>query len=40
MFTEVIKVLNNIYGYQNFVCDTSGSICEVVNPEDPKDPLL
>ena len=30
----------NIYGYQNFVCDTSGSICEVVNPEDPKDPLL
>ncbi len=29
-----------IYGYTNFVCDTSGSICEVVNPEDPDDPLL
>ncbi len=29
-----------LYGYQNFVCDTSGSICEVVNPEDPADPLL
>jgi hypothetical protein len=21
-----------IYGYPNFVCDTSGSICEVVEP--------
>lgn len=29
-----------IYGYDNFVCDTSGSICEVVDPEDPDDPLL
>jgi hypothetical protein len=24
-----------IYGYPSFVCDTSGSICEVVNPDDP-----
>ena len=37
---KFIEKSNNIYGYQNFVCDTSGSICEVVNPEDPKDPLL
>ena len=37
---KFIKKSNDIYGYQNFVCDTSGSICEVVNPEDPKDPLL
>ena len=29
-----------LYGYQNFVCDTSGSICEVVNPEDPACPVL
>ena len=29
-----------IYGYDNFVCDTGGSICEVVDPEDPADPLL
>ena len=37
---KFIEKSNNIYGYQNFVCDTSGSICEVVNPEDPNDPLL
>lgn len=29
-----------IYGYRNFVCDTSGSICEVVDPENPDDPVL
>ncbi len=29
-----------IYGYANFICDTSGSICEVTNPDDPKDPTL
>jgi hypothetical protein len=29
-----------IYGYPNFVCDTSGSICEVVDPADPADPVL
>jgi hypothetical protein len=30
----------DIYGYANFVCDTSGSICEVVDPTDPADPVL
>jgi hypothetical protein len=30
----------NLYGYQNFVCDTSGSVCEVVSPEDPNDAVL
>ncbi|CAN0602252.1 unnamed protein product, partial [Ectocarpus sp. 12 AP-2014] len=30
----------SLYGYDNFICDTSGSICEVVNPEDPNDPVL
>lgn len=31
---------NDLYGYRNFVCDTSGSICEVVNPWDEADPVL
>ncbi len=30
----------DIYGYDNFICDSSGSICEVVEPDDPDDPLL
>lgn len=29
-----------IYGYPNFVCDTSGSICEVVEAEDSADPVM
>ncbi len=29
-----------IYGYPNFVCDTSGSICEVVEPENTADPVM
>ena len=29
-----------IFGYPNFVCDTSGSICEVVEAEDPADPVM
>jgi hypothetical protein len=30
----------DLYGYPHFVCDTGGSICEWVNPEDPADPLM
>lgn len=30
----------DLYGYPNFVCDTSGSICEVVEAEDPADPVM
>ncbi|WP_136635382.1 ATPase [Pseudooceanicola onchidii] len=30
----------SLYGYPHFVCDTSGSICEVVDPEDADDPVL
>lgn len=30
----------DIYGYQNFVCDSGGSICEVVDPSDPTDPVM
>ncbi|MEP6269597.1 MAG: ATPase [Paracoccaceae bacterium] len=29
-----------LYGYQNFICDTGGSICEWVDPEDENDPLM
>jgi len=29
-----------LYGYPNFVCDSGGSICEVVDPDDPDDPVL
>src|SRR5690554_5786468 len=29
-----------LYGYASFVCDTSGSICEVVDPENPDDPVV
>ena len=29
----------SLYGYQNFICDTGGSICEWIDPEDDNDPL-
>ena len=29
-----------IYGYPHFICDTSGSICEVVSPELADDPVM
>jgi hypothetical protein len=29
-----------LYGYPHFVCDTGGSICEVIDPDDPADPLM
>ncbi|GGB12586.1 ATPase [Allosediminivita pacifica] len=29
-----------LYDYPHFVCDTGGSICEWVDPEDPEDPIL
>jgi hypothetical protein len=30
----------SLYGYHNFVCDSGGSICEVVEPDNPGDPVL
>ncbi|MBC9245843.1 ATPase [Paracoccus sp. 11-3] len=30
----------DIYGIPNFVCDSGGSICEVVDPDNPDDPVL
>ncbi|MEM7060551.1 MAG: ATPase [Pseudomonadota bacterium] len=36
-FTEKAR---GIYGYPHFLCDTSGSLCEVVDPSDQNDPVL
>lgn len=30
----------DLYRYDHFICDTSGSVCEVVDPENPQDPVL
>ncbi len=35
-----IDKARTIYGYDKFICDTSGSICEVVDPADKSDPVL
>ena len=35
-----IERARDIYGYEHFICDTGGSICEVVDPEDANDPVL
>jgi len=37
---EFIDKAEDIYRYPNFICDTGGSICEVVDPEDPEDEVL
>ena len=37
---QFIDRAHDIYGYANFVCDSGGSICEVVDPDDPDDPVL
>ncbi len=38
--TRFIDRAEALYGYPHFVCDTSGSICEVVDPWDAADPVL
>ncbi len=35
-----IEKAREIYGYEHFICDTSGSLCEVVEPDNPDDPVL
>jgi hypothetical protein len=37
---EFIERAGDIYKYQNFICDSGGSLCEVVNPHDANDPVL
>ena len=38
--SRFIERADEIYQYDNFICDSSGSICEVVDPENPEDPVL
>jgi hypothetical protein len=35
-----IERARDLYGYDNFVCDTGGSTVEVVDPDDPDDPIM
>ncbi len=35
-----ISRAHDLYGYPHFICDTGGSICEWVDPDDPDDPLM
>jgi len=35
-----VEKASDIYGYDHFISDTSGSICEIVEPENPTDPVL
>ncbi|TCM77352.1 ATPase [Rhodovulum steppense] len=35
-----IERAEELYGYGNFVCDSGGSVCEVVDPENPEDEVL
>jgi hypothetical protein len=35
-----IQRATDLYGYQHFVCDSGGSICEVADATAPNDPIL
>ena len=35
-----IERAERLYGYPHFVCDTGGSICEWIDPDDPEDALM
>jgi hypothetical protein len=35
-----IDKAREIYGYSHFICDSGGSLCELVEPANPADPLL
>ena len=35
-----IERAQRLYGYNHFICDTGGSICEWVDPSDPDDAVL
>jgi hypothetical protein len=37
---DFIKRAREIYNYRNFVCDTGGSLCEVVDVNNPQDEVL
>ncbi len=38
--SHFIRRAKDLYGYDHFVCDSGGSICEVVDPEAKDDPVL
>jgi hypothetical protein len=35
-----IERARDIYGYPNFICDSGGSLCEIVDADNPNDPVL
>ena len=35
-----IEKAREIYQYEHFVCDSGGSLCEIVDPDDAGDPVL
>jgi hypothetical protein len=35
-----IDKAREIYGYSHFICDSGGSLCELVDPSNPADPVL
>jgi hypothetical protein len=35
-----INKAREIYGYSHFICDSGGSLCELVDPYNPADPVL
>lgn len=37
---DFIERARETYGYRHFLCDCGGSLCEVVDPDDPTDPVL
>ncbi|TCP60551.1 hypothetical protein EV663_10957 [Rhodovulum bhavnagarense] len=37
---QFVARARTLYGIGNFVCDSGGSICEVVEPDNPDDPVL
>jgi hypothetical protein len=37
---EFIGRADDIYRYQNFICDSGGSLCEIVDANDHTDPVL
>jgi hypothetical protein len=38
--SRFIDRAQDLYGYRHFVCDSGGSICEWVDPDDPNDSIL
>jgi hypothetical protein len=37
---DFIRRSREIYGYEHFICDSGGSLCEVADVDNPDDPVL